>query len=135
MRVIKGVNYLKNKDKKYAIPNALVESKIIKGSRFIKEHKGKTREEYCEPMTPDEVVKVLKLMTKGHGATDFGEALQCAVTLLQDYQKLREKIDEGKIEAVVNSAILFDANIKPIHKLTNSIVTALVTYLQQPTEH
>jgi len=90
-------------------------------------------------MTPDEVVNLLKELTEirekecgnipPYRTSKEAIALSSAITIIQDYQKLRERVSVEKIEAVVNSAILFDANIKPIHKLTNSIVTAIVTYL------
>jgi hypothetical protein len=54
------------------------------------------------------------------------QALQTAITHLQDYQKLREKIDMNKI-----ADIIFECgSAYPCDK-----AKAIVIYLQQPTEH
>jgi len=85
-------------------------------------------------MTPDEVVNVLKEI-KEYGLdpdcfsnADKQQALSTAISLLQDYQKLREKLNIDKIVANVP----FYQNIMPVER--QEIVKQIVTYLQQPTE-
>ena len=53
--------------------------------------------------------------------------LQSAITLLQDYQKLREKIDMNKIADIMRKIEYRDASFE-------YLAEQIVTYLQQPTE-
>ena len=94
-------------------------------------------------MTPDEVVKVLQgkinilksfyLKFDKSSQKDLDAelitALQSAISILQDYQKLRERVSVEKIVANVP----FYQNIMPVER--QEIVKQIVTYLQQPTEH
>jgi hypothetical protein len=95
----------------------------------------KTKE---KPMTPDEVVKVLEEDLRRNNLAiqnwykpeyfnkNRGQALSSAITQIQDYQKLRGKVDKERIES-----ILIYMHDMPKEKIAQSIVT----YLQQPTEH
>ena len=107
-------------------------------------------------MTPDEVVKVLEEYYDEIKSNRFPNkylsekqiALQSAISLISDYQKLRERVDnKDKIEEIIHS-ISFWHQGKSTHldykkechycndrPWLNKIAQAIVTYLQQPTEH
>ena len=113
------------------------------------------------PMTPDEVVKVLKevLIEAERFATDifnwsppsFNEerrnVLSVAITFIQDYQKLRERMSVEAISFLIYKhetglgEELAKANWTAKHfqdksKINSTpLAQAIVTYLQQPTEH
>jgi hypothetical protein len=81
-------------------------------------------------MTPDEVVGVLKVFregwvpyTKGAKYPVEHQALTTAITLIQDYQKLREKIDADKIRGVMG--INCESYPADEYKMANAIVTYL----------
>jgi hypothetical protein len=92
-------------------------------------------------MTPDEVVNVLKEI-KEYGLdpdcfsnADKQQALSTAISLLQDYQKLRERVSKPKIlvdlilcENIYNPDLTISVN-------PEQLADKIVTYLQQPTEH
>lgn len=78
-------------------------------------------------MSPDEVVKKLGDMSSESNHNEFN-VLASAISLLQDYQKLRERVSVEKIVANVP----FYQNIMPVER--QEIVKQIVTYLQQPTE-
>ena len=120
------------------------------------------------PMTPDEVVVILKEFNKapadkalltGNEWVDWRdkmqEALTLTITLIQDYQKLRERVDvdflrkvsdKGKeMLAICEKENFVFNNLKDRwQKLAftfyseiaqlSSEAQAIVTYLQQPTE-
>jgi hypothetical protein len=110
------------------------------------------------PMTPDEVVDNLeKLNTvmenvfwkgqKEHPEkTEFITAISSAISLLQDYQKLREKIDVDELSFLIYKyetglgEELARANWTAKHFQDKSKINStplaeqIVTYLQQPTE-
>ena len=52
-------------------------------------------------MTPDEVVLELKLSIEKDCACRACATIPFAITLLQDYQKLRERVSEEKIEEIL----------------------------------
>ncbi len=95
-------------------------------------------------MTPDEVVKntltnaqELGLIAIFHSDILSPEeklALKTAISLLQDYQKLRERIDVKEIRD-----LLLDQNpIQEWESLSQHktrLAQSIITYLQQPTEH
>ena len=94
------------------------------------------------PMTPDEVVKVLKDRLSGINydtcpnmcGLKGNQALQSAISLIQDYQKLRERVSVEKIDKVINYfGICQEFGSEP--EDTKNIAQSIVTYLQQPTEH
>jgi len=81
-------------------------------------------------MIPDEVVKVLKkdleLMKRHHYQDDdIVKAEEIAISFIQDYQKLRERMENIKSGKYNKYFCVIDKNI----------LQAMVTYLQQPTEH
>ena len=96
------------------------------------------------PMTPDEVVKVLE---EYFDEANVGgqpnkylirkqTALQSAISLLQDYQKLRERIDTHKITCIIAGLEFKDGEKDTIiYEHYKDTAQAIVTYLQQPTEH
>ena len=114
------------------------------------------------PMTPDEVVKKLKerLKIRKQQNSDYGttpqwqedvETFSSAISLIQDYQKLREgKVfsfqvsKEGELlneedvlwlsfkDGMINLNALADSKPGIVGKRLRE---AIVTYLQQPTEH
>ena len=91
-------------------------------------------------MTPDEVVKVLEEIIKYPKQVGDSDtpALQFAITLLQDYQKLRERVSVEKIAMEIEKA-RWNHNVEIVNgKATNTAsknyAQAIVTYLQQPTE-
>jgi hypothetical protein len=81
-------------------------------------------------MTPDEVVKQLKLSIEKDCACRACMTIPFAISLISDYQKLRERLSVEKIEGLITppkgQMWLID---------TLPIAQAIVTYLQQPTEH
>jgi hypothetical protein len=96
------------------------------------------------PMTPDEVVKVLEEIFRQKREIekyDTGifanktkqevEALFSSISLLQDYQKLKEKIHYGKFAQILHQ--VFTEKVYN-EKLFEAQGKAIVTYLQQPTE-
>ncbi len=73
-------------------------------------------------------------------------ALKSAISLIQDYQKLRDKIDVGKIAGELIEASTFTHTppnyLNPIKlcflpsaEIRDIVAQKIVTYLQQPTEH
>jgi hypothetical protein len=110
------------------------------------------------PMTPDEVVKILENMLTEIACkqapkierletpiydVDFKlESLSSAITIIQDYQKLRERVsgidlpvkELGKIVMFIRHSMFLPENDK-LSELNKMIREAIVTYLQQPTEH
>ncbi len=82
-------------------------------------------------MTPDEVVNGLLNLRKevlgiDETAKNKFSIYNSAITFIQDYQKLRERIEVGKIRKSFTKAT--DSN------LTIEQAQAIVTYLQQPTD-
>jgi hypothetical protein len=76
-------------------------------------------------MTPDEVVKELEIHYQTNCMVgDIGVAIKSAISFLQDYQKLRERMENIKSEKYNKYFCVIDKNI----------LQAMVTYLQQPTE-
>jgi hypothetical protein len=90
-------------------------------------------------MTPDEVVKELKLSIEKDCACRACMTIPFAISLLQDYQKLRERVSVEKIKKLLNKNELwvdvgFDIGYAtPL--VSKDLSQAIVTYLQQPTEH
>jgi DNA polymerase III delta prime subunit len=83
-------------------------------------------------MTPDEVVKELEILNQLTNIEWYGkerEAIRSAISLLQDYQKLRERISMENIAKILEGRNLFGGKMK------EEASQAIVTYLQQPTEH
>ena len=89
------------------------------------------------------------LQDKGNGSRDFmtkGDAEKLAHTLaihlLQDYQKLRERVsgidlpvkELGQIVMFIRHSMFLPENDK-LSELNKMIREAIITYLQQPTEH
>ena len=101
-------------------------------------------------MIPDEVVKVLEIIN-GSGKLkrspevnlipDEHQALQSAISLLQDYQELRERVSVEKISQVTIDLVEDNFPKGKCKERGKAIVLhaqmliAIVTYLQQPTEH
>ena len=92
-------------------------------------------------MIPDEVVKNLQDLLKDDWDLmrwkEAELAFRTAISLIQDYQKLRERIDEGKITEVVRKTkyVGMVKHYELVPDWCKSIAQAIVTYLQQPTEH
>ena len=93
-------------------------------------------------MTPDEVIsnaQKLGLIAIFHSDILSPEeklALKSAITLLQDYQKLRERIDTHKITCIISGLEFKDGEKDTIiYDHYKDTAQAIVTYLQQPTEH
>ena len=96
------------------------------------------------PMTPDEVVKEMqkRLSEAEKQRAEYGypnkevnkfiEIQKQAISLLQDYQKLRERIHQGKFAQILHQ--VFTEKVYN-EKLFEAQGKAIVTYLQQPTEH
>jgi hypothetical protein len=92
-------------------------------------------------MTPDEVVKVLSnlqsqisdLVTSTK-AEECEQSLSSAISLIQDYQKLRERVSVEKIEKICFDHISIGTS-EYYKMLPVNLAEAIVTYLQQPTEH
>ncbi|MFA5037516.1 MAG: hypothetical protein WC479_10125 [Candidatus Izemoplasmatales bacterium] len=64
------------------------------------------------PMTPDKVVKELEILNQLTNIEWYGkerEAIRTAITLIQDYQKLREKIHRGKFAQILHQ--VFTGNV------------------------
>ena len=94
-------------------------------------------------MTPDEVVSKLqlfinKLDNPSPGGTTLQipkQSIQSAITFIQDYQKLREKIEIGKLDGELSCAYNdWLSTGKDYGDLCSMQADAIVTYLQQPTE-
>jgi len=100
-------------------------------------------------MTPDEVVKVLgeifrqKREIEKYDTGIFAnktkqevEALSFAISLIQDYQKLRGKVDKLELVKVADKSLGYNGlGTKMTPKEIDKMFQAIVTYLQQPTEH
>ena len=108
-------------------------------------------------MTPDEMVKIKNAMNKvwkNHKLEDGVEILtildfcKSALKELQDYQKLRERVSVEKISGVIHDTedklkikklgyitFIDKGGNKIVRSFENFIADAIVTYLQQPTEH
>ena len=99
-------------------------------------------------MTPDEVVDTINTLLKikriGETGkcdaltleTDEVEALSSAISLIQDYQKLREKVSVEKIAEIISINEYNLLGTKTTRgECHNKSAQAIVTYLQQPTEH
>ena len=98
-------------------------------------------------MTPDEVVKGLQELNivmenvywkgqKEHPEKSiFISALSSAISLISDYQKLRERVS---VEKLVEMLMGYQGGCE-LHIATqpgfNKLSQSIVTYLQQPTEH
>jgi hypothetical protein len=63
------------------------------------------------------------------------QALSTAISLIQDYQKLREKIDVNKIGNIIRENLGTHKNFETWLIEKDNISQAIVTYLKQPTEH
>ena len=89
-------------------------------------------------MTPDEMVNKLAEILKFTAPLEPSEkqALYSAITQIQDYQKLRERVSVEKIRNLLTEMAHLGCCIydKDCHENTDGAV-AIVTYLQQPTEH
>jgi hypothetical protein len=106
-------------------------------------------------MTPDEVVKELEILNQLTNIEWYGkerEAIRSAISLLQDYQKLRERVRISPIKLAVifheiyerlapkigyetkKETKVFDAS-SPNGKLMIEVCREMQTYLQQQTEH
>jgi len=99
-------------------------------------------------MTPDEVeaIKVIEEIREGyHKYGKTYKALTSALTLIQDYQKLRERVEklntkrmDIEVKQEENREFAFGM---PNHELGffikgfNFALEKIQTYLQQPTEH
>ena len=102
-------------------------------------------------MTPDEVeaIKTIEEMREGyHKYGKTYKALTSAITQIQDYQKLRERVSVEKISGVIHDTedklkikklgyitFIDNGGNKIVRSFENFIGDAIVTYLQQPTEH
>ena len=79
-------------------------------------------------MTPDEVVRKLKKLDKDYLMTDdLRQALQSAITLIQDYQKLRE--DFVGLDKFINDWLSKRHGIKYGGVLSKDLAQAIVTFL------
>ncbi len=86
-------------------------------------------------MTPDEVVKVLEELSTKYLIPNSKqrEALQSAIFLLQDYQKLRERVNKEQLWGFLIS--IWNVNKKFYDAADlDDLAEQIVTYLQQPTE-
>jgi hypothetical protein len=107
-------------------------------------------------MTPDEVVKQLNFpkkkehspnntTTEKHIIIGYNHCVDDCQPLIQDYQKLRERVSVEKIRIVINERLKnFPINEDmdglssrgvDYQNLLNRTSQQIVTYLQQPTEH
>jgi len=93
-------------------------------------------------MTPDEVVKELEIHYQTNCMVgDIGVAIKSAISSLQDYQKLRERVSVEKISQVTIDLVEDNFPKGECKERGKAIVLhaqmliAIVTYLQQPTEH
>ena len=82
-------------------------------------HYPKTRKD--NPMTPDEVVKHLKVILKWHPEYEQTEktALSLAITQIQDYQKLREKDSQPLSYALFHHSFDYSSLDILLQKRTN----------------
>jgi len=79
-------------------------------------------------MTPDEVVRKLKKLDKDYlMIDDLRQALQSAITLIQDYQKLRE--DFVGLDKFINDWLSKRHGIKYGGVLSKDLAQAIVTFL------
>ncbi len=86
-------------------------------------------------MTPDEVVKELKRSIEKYCSCKTCTIIPSAIAFIQDYQKLRGKIDVEKIANILYNA---DKNISGVTEPKQEYMIdaqIIVKYLQQPTEH
>ena len=103
-------------------------------------------------MTPDEVIKILENMLTEIACkqapkierletpiydVDFKlQALQSAITLLQDYQKLRGLIDKAQVKLEQARILSVKEPMQLSDRINlNGIIREAQSYLQQPTEH
>ena len=97
-------------------------------------------------MTPDEVVRnaietyidigIPLTQEELNAVSTMREFCRTAISLLQDYQKWREKITVENIETEISVVFAdYALNGQGSRNLTNDLSSAIVTYLQQPTEH
>jgi hypothetical protein len=93
-------------------------------------------------MTPDEVVNQLENDLIKYNFTVEDEKFQkIIISLIQDYQKLRERgnKDNGRIRAILirfaKEILSSRPPLYPSPEFIEETITAIVTYLQQPTEH
>ena len=104
-------------------------------------------------MTPDEVVTNLEANIEHHNCRndDQSSCAYCqntisAISLIQDYQKLRERVSVEKIDKIIDeimpcsciSAYKDRGLTAPDcanHNYKEDLSEQIVTYLQQPTEH
>ena len=91
-------------------------------------------------MTPDEVVNGLLNLRKevlgiDETAKNKFSIYNSAISLIQDYQKLRERIDREKIESIINDNCRYIADEGKVMFIYGNTAQAIITYLQQPTEH
>jgi hypothetical protein len=87
------------------------------------------------PMTPDEVVKELEIHYQTNCMVgDIGVAIKSAISLLQDYQKLRGRMND-KDNFATNIRGYFNPNTNRENDLIIEVAKKCLTYLQQPTEH
>ncbi len=108
--------------------NIIVKNADIIGQRGVK------------PMTPDEVVEELKKMLDEpkFSFLKSQQALNSALALIQDYQKLRERVSAKKIRPLFDEFIVCGENklslmLSKDH--SDKLADKIITYLQQPTEH
>jgi hypothetical protein len=97
-------------------------------------------------MTPDEVVAVLKTIREQGALREEEPYLDFAISLIQDYQKLRERIDVATLAFqfycldfpdIDKQELLADWQGYSERLRMNYVIKAqsIVTYLQQPTKH
>jgi len=93
-------------------------------------------------MTPDEVVKVLEnenkklrevsdMLAEDCTGSELYKAIKSTISLIQDYQKLRERVSVEKILDITKTCKTSLSGLRTLE----DIAQAIVTYLQQPTEH
>lgn len=88
-------------------------------------------------MATDEVVKKLKALDRNYLMTDdLKEALQSAISLIQDYQKLRGLIDKAQVKLEQARILSVKEPMQLSDRINlNGIIREAQSYLQQPTEH
>ena len=95
-------------------------------------------------MTPDEVVKVLNEMGRTSKEEEVDswyvfperiKAILFAISLIQDYQKLRELIDKAQVRLEQARILSVKEPMQLSDRINlNGIIREAITYLQQPTE-
>ena len=86
-------------------------------------------------MTSDEVVAVLNNLLLQMKMPENKQGLTSAISFIQDYQKLREKLTLEKIDTEISIVFAdYALNGQGSRNLTNDLSQAIITYLQQPTE-